>query len=126
MRTKLISSMHVLEHASSQRAFVVTMRETHRAPNAHLTDGDVRDAEDAMEEQRELEYRAAEFTGIVAARGLGDIDDDALDDEIASMYEAEAVPHLPALPEPVRTPPRHGDARGARSHTGLAELADYM
>jgi len=125
MRTRLQAHMHGIESAMTQRAFVSALRETQAAPQGHLTDYDVRAAEDVMEEHRELEYRAAEWNGVVAARGLGDVDDADVEAELAEMLAAPVISAMPAavhtppqLPAPAPEPVRHA--------RGIDELADFM
>lgn len=124
MHARLNAHLHGLENATTQRAFVTVLRETQATPHGHLTDYDVRAAEDAMEEQRELDYRAAEFHGVVAARGLGDVDDADVEEELACILETRAAP---VLPDAVRDPPAHAPAAPAAArHRELDELADFM
>lgn len=129
-RAKLQSMLHAIEHTQSQRAVVSVMHEAHHNQAVLLTDYDVRDAEDMMEKHRDAEQRTAEVTHIMAARGLDDIDDDALDEEFATMFDAEpgAPERLPVLPDVVHTAPDAARARPAHAatHTELEELADFM
>ncbi len=127
MKTKLTQHMHALENASTQRTFVETLRATQSAPHGHLTDYDVRSAEDVMDEQRELQYRAAEFNGIVGARGGDHLDEDDLDAALADMFDddAPAQTQMLVLPDVVRdTPTSSRTAARAQESASFDEMAD--
>lgn len=131
MRVKLETQIHNIENTAAQQGFVAAMIQTHRNMQGTISDVELRDAEDMTDDQRELEYRLAEYSSAVNGSRLPEIDDDELNDELEELLaedatEAEA---LPLLPDPVSTAPvssRHPRAVGAPPRTDVSRLADIL
>lgn len=130
MRASLQTQIHTIQNAASQRSYMRAMRGANRTLNTHATDATIYDAENLVEEQRELEDRARELTSHIARPQL-ELDDDELKDELESLFSDSAAPApLLELDLPDVAPGRPDSMRQAAApstaQSDLMRLADMM
>jgi hypothetical protein len=130
MRAALQKQIHTIQNAASQRSYMRAMRSANKTLNVHATDSTLYEAENLVEEQRELEDRARELTSHIARPQI-DLDDDELADELESLFSDSAAPGqlleldlpdvAPSRPDSMRQP-----ATPSTAQSDLMRLAEMM
>ncbi len=128
MRTSLQTQIHTIQNAANQRGYMRAMRGAHQALHENVNDANIADAENLMDDNRELNDRARELTSHIARPRL-DLDDDELAEELDDLF-AGPIPQVPImdmpdvtfdLPAASRQPP-HAQSVAHTRFTRLEEM----